>query len=127
MTSGGYGQMCENVLVSCRVSCKAVASQKEKARRNSLLRRALRCRGDWIRTSDLLNPILWAEVAPSRRMSQMQAFWWFTNSTLHTLYADHSRKPTICPHFPGFSLPNPARMPAPDRTPVPCWCSPSQE
>jgi hypothetical protein len=32
------------------------------------------CRGDWIRTSDLLNPILGVKAAPSRRMSQMQAF-----------------------------------------------------
>src|SRR5437867_3577950 len=31
-------------------------------------------RGDWIRTSDLLNPVLWVEAATSRRMSQMQAF-----------------------------------------------------
>ena len=31
-------------------------------------------RGERIRTSDLLNPILWAEAAPSRRISQMQAF-----------------------------------------------------
>jgi hypothetical protein len=31
-------------------------------------------RGDWIRTSDLLNPILWVKAAPSRRMSQVQAF-----------------------------------------------------
>ena len=30
---------------------------KRKARRNSLLCLAFRCRGDWIRTSDLLNPI----------------------------------------------------------------------
>src|SRR5262249_28305228 len=26
------------------------------------------CRGDWIRTSDLLNPILWVKAAPSRRI-----------------------------------------------------------
>jgi hypothetical protein len=63
------------------------------------------CRGDWIRTSDLLNPILWAKAALSRRMSQMQAFWRLTDSTLHTVYADHSRKSTIRPHFPGFSVP----------------------
>ena len=43
--------------VSCRVSCKAVSSLKEEARQNSKSWRALRCRGDWIRTSDLLNPI----------------------------------------------------------------------
>ena len=34
-----------------------------------------RNRGDWIRTSDILNPILSAEAATSRRISQMQAFW----------------------------------------------------
>jgi hypothetical protein len=36
---------------------KGFTDQLQKARRNFLLRRALRCRGDWIRTSDLLNPI----------------------------------------------------------------------
>src|SRR5262249_36841553 len=44
------------------------------------------CRGDWIRTSDLLNPILGDKAGSSRRMSQMQAFWRLTDSTLHTLY-----------------------------------------
>src|SRR6516164_4348861 len=83
MTSGGYGQMCENVLVSCRVSCKAVASWKEKARRNSLLRRALRCRGDWIRTSDLLNPI--QERAPPKLRKVLQ-FQLLCVSTLSIVY-----------------------------------------
>jgi hypothetical protein len=59
-----------------------------------------------------LNPILWVKAAPSRRMSQMQAFWRLTDFTLHKVYADHNRKSTIRPHFPGFSLPNPARIPA---------------
>jgi hypothetical protein len=70
----------------------------------------LRCRGDWIRTSDLLNPILWVKAARSRRMSQMQAFWWFTNSTHHTIYADSSRESKSCPYFPGLSLPKPAHL-----------------
>jgi hypothetical protein len=60
----------------------------KKACRKLLLRQALRCRGDWIRTSDLLNPILWAEAAASRRISQMQAFWRLTDFTLPTLYAN---------------------------------------
>src|SRR6516164_1898714 len=42
-------------------------------------------------------------------MSQMQAFWRLTDSTLYTIYADSRGEPTICPHFPGFSLPKPAR------------------
>src|SRR5215472_12230464 len=62
-------------------------------------------RGDWIRTIDLLNPIFRVKSASSRRMSQMQAFWRLTDSTLHTLYADLSRKSTILPRFPGFSVP----------------------
>jgi hypothetical protein len=69
-------------------------------------------RGDWIRTSDLLNPILWAEAATSRRISQMQAFWRLTDSTLHTVYADHSRKSTNRPHFTGFSVPKRAHVSA---------------
>src|SRR5262245_25535078 len=40
-----------------RVSCKAVSSQKEATRQNLKSWRVLQCRGDWIRTSDLLNPI----------------------------------------------------------------------
>ena len=47
---------------------------RKKGRRNLLLRQPLQCRGDWIRTSDLLNPILGVKAASSRRMSQMQAF-----------------------------------------------------
>jgi hypothetical protein len=43
-------------------------------------------------------------------MSQMQAFWRLTDSTLHTLYADHSRKSTIRPCFPGFSVPKRAHL-----------------
>jgi hypothetical protein len=39
-----------------------------KARHNFLLRRALRCRGDWIRTSDLLNPI--QELTQPNRLTQ---------------------------------------------------------
>jgi DNA invertase Pin-like site-specific DNA recombinase len=65
-------------------------------------------RGDWIRTSDLLNPILRVKAASSRRISQMQAFWWFTNSTHHKVYADSSGESTSCPYFPGLSLPKPA-------------------
>ena len=34
-----------------------VYRRKDKGCRNFLLRQPLRCRGDWIRTSDLLNPI----------------------------------------------------------------------
>src|SRR5437660_6513273 len=64
------------------------------------------------RPSDLLNPILGVKVASSRRMSQMQAVWRLTNSILHTVYADRSRKSTVCPYFPGFSLPNPAHLDA---------------
>src|SRR5262249_19189282 len=71
---------------------------------------SLRCRGDWLRTSDLLNPIFRVKAASSRRMSQMQAFWRLTDSTLHTLYADHSRKSTNSPHFPGFSVPKRAHF-----------------
>jgi hypothetical protein len=48
---------------------------KEKTRQNLRAWRVLQCRGDWIRTSDLLNPILGDKAASSRRMSQMQAFW----------------------------------------------------
>ena len=77
----------------------------KKPRCNWLLQRGLQGRGDWIRTSDLLNPILRVKAASSRRISQMQAFWRLTDSTLHTLYADHSRKSTILPQFPGFSVP----------------------
>ncbi len=67
-------------------------------------------RGDWIRTSDLLNPILGVKVGSTRRISQVQAFWKLTVSTHHTFYADYSRKPLVFPHFPGFSLPKPARI-----------------
>src|SRR5262245_25744896 len=59
---------------------KPASGGKNKARRNLLSRRALRCRGDWIRTSDLLNPI----KAVSRRKSPEK-----TNApaltTFHTL------------------------------------------
>jgi hypothetical protein len=82
----------------------------KKPRCNLLLQRGLQCRGDWIRTSDLLNPILRVKAASSRRISQMQAFWWFTNSTHHRFYADSSGKPTISPHFPSFSLPKPSHI-----------------
>jgi integrase len=68
------------------------------------------CRGDWIRTSDLLNPILGVEAAPSRRISQMQAFWRLTDSTLRTIYADPSRESTNRPHFPGYTVPKRARL-----------------
>lgn len=63
------------------------------------------CRGHWIRTSDVLNAIYGFEAAPSRRMSQMQAFWRLTDFTLRTVCADHSRESTNWPHFPGFSVP----------------------
>src|SRR5262249_4641209 len=102
-------KLAEKCRVSCRISCKVVSSRKKKTRQNLKCWRAFCCRGDWIRTSDLLNPILWVKVAPSRRIPQMQAFWRLTDFILHTLYADHSGKSTICPHFPGFSLPKPAR------------------
>jgi hypothetical protein len=42
----------------------------------------------------------------------MQAFWRLTDSTHHTVYADSSRESTICPHFPGFSLPKRAQLDA---------------
>ena len=41
----------------CKNCCKGVYQNEKKTRRNLLLQRALRCRGDWIQTSDLLNPI----------------------------------------------------------------------
>src|SRR5262249_27049622 len=85
---------------------------EKKASRNLSFRLALRCRDDWIRTSDLLNPILWAEAATSRRISQMQAFWRLTDSTLHTVYADRSRESTFRPYFPGFCVPKRAHIPA---------------
>src|SRR5262245_5270822 len=105
--------MAEKCRVSCRLSCKAVSSQKEETRQNSKSWRVLCCRGDWIRTSDLLNPIFRVKAAPSRRMSQMQAFWRLTDYALHTLYADHSGKSTISPHFPGFSVPKRAHVQSP--------------
>jgi hypothetical protein len=82
----------------------------KKPRRNLLLQRGLQCRGDWIRTSDLLNPIFRVKSASSRRISQMQAFWRLTDSTLHTLYADHGGNSTISPHFPFFSVPKRAHF-----------------
>jgi hypothetical protein len=69
-----------------------------------------RSRCDWIRTRDVLNPIIRVKVAPSRRISQVQAFWRLTDSTLHTLYADHSRKSMNSPHFPDFSVPERAHF-----------------
>jgi hypothetical protein len=57
-----------------------------------------------------VNPILRVEATPSRRISQMQAFWRLTDSTAYTLYADRSRKSTICPQFPGFSVPKRAHL-----------------
>jgi len=42
-------------------------------------------------------------------MSQMQAFWRLTDSTLYTLYADRTRKSTNSPHFAGYSVPKRAR------------------
>jgi hypothetical protein len=67
-------------------------------------------RGDRIRTIDLLNPIFRVKAASSRGMSQMQAFWRLTESTLHTLYADRSRESMICPCFPGLSVPKRAHL-----------------
>jgi hypothetical protein len=102
-------------LDSFRPRNKPLPPQKLKSRRQSHLQPTTgfdvtSCRGDWIRTSDLLNPIFRVKAAPSRRMSQMQAFWRLTDSTLHTLYADHSRKSTIRPCFPGFSVPKRAHV-----------------
>ena len=57
-----------------------------------------------------LNLIFGCEAAPSRRISQMQAFWRLTNTTLQTIYADHSGKSTISPHFPGYSVPKRAHF-----------------
>jgi hypothetical protein len=94
-------QLCPVVGTGCRTG--------KKASRNCLLRLALRCRGDWIRTSDLLNPIFRVRGASSRRMSQMQAFWRLTDFTLRTVYADHRWKTTFSPHFPGFSVPKRAQ------------------
>jgi hypothetical protein len=71
----------------------------------------LRSRIIWVAKAQArLNPILRAEAAASRRISQMQAFWRLTGFTVHTLYADHSQKSTICPHFPGFSVPKRAHL-----------------
>ncbi len=98
--------------VYCRVYCISIIGQKARADATYCHISPCVSRGDWIRTSDLLNPILGGEAAPSRRMSQVQAFWRLTDSTHPTVYADHRRKSTICPHFPGLSLPNPARIPA---------------
>src|SRR5262245_59747556 len=88
-----------------------VASGNSEKKRGRLSRGGNRpaYRGDWIRTSDLLNPILEVEVSPARRIHQVQAFWRLMDSTYHTFYADYSRNPAVFPHFSGFSLPNPAR------------------
>jgi hypothetical protein len=53
---------------------RLVSSDKKKARQKLRFWRAWQCRGDWIRTSDLLNPILGVEAASSRRIPQVQAF-----------------------------------------------------
>jgi hypothetical protein len=43
-------------------------------------------------------------------MSQTQASWRLTDSTIHPFYADHSQKPMIPTHFPSFSVPKLARF-----------------
>jgi integrase len=84
------------------------SSDKRKGRLSSTDNRPS-CRGDWIRTSDLLNPIFPVKSASSHRMSQMQAFWRLIDFTLRTVYPDSSSKSTICPQFPGFSVPKRAQ------------------
>jgi hypothetical protein len=49
--------MGRNAAICCKDCCKRVNQKEKKDRRNSLSQRALQCWGDWIRTSDLLNPI----------------------------------------------------------------------
>ena len=53
-----------------------------KGRRNSRLRQPLQCRGDWIRTSDLLNPI--QELA-GRKIARASRFTAYSSHTSHTL------------------------------------------
>jgi hypothetical protein len=43
-------------------------------------------------------------------MSQVQTLWRLTDFTFFTLYADHGGKTTNRAHFPGYSLPKPARF-----------------
>ena len=55
----GY-RVVRNGRISARNSAPGVGmspKMEKKASRDWLLRLALQCRGDWIRTSDLLNPI----------------------------------------------------------------------
>ena len=66
----------------CKNCCKGVYRQRKGARRNSLLRRALQCRGDWIRTSDLLNPI---QAVAGRKIARASPFAAYRPHTSHIL------------------------------------------
>src|SRR5262249_62296447 len=57
----------------------------KKARRNLLSRRALQCRGDWIRTSDLLNPIQEGGSPEMRKVIHFQIVRHSTHSTFYTV------------------------------------------
>ena len=64
----GY-RVVRNGRISARNSAPGVGTSPQdvkKASRNLLSRLALQCRGDWIRTSDLLNPIRGGESKKSR-------------------------------------------------------------
>ena len=54
----------------------------KKASRNLLSRLALQCRGDWIRTSDLLNPI---QKVAGRKIARARRFTAYRSHTSHIL------------------------------------------
>jgi hypothetical protein len=57
---------------------------KKEARHNFLLRQALRCRGDWIRTSDLLNPIQQVLAPKDAKTGRISTY---SSHIFHTLHA----------------------------------------
>jgi len=74
---------CREIANGCAWHIQAVAGTfpasklpgKVKGHLDLWFRGPLNYRSDWIGTSDLLYPIYRVKAGPSRRMSQMQAFW----------------------------------------------------
>jgi hypothetical protein len=96
-----------NGRVSARNSAPGVGTSPQdtkKARRNFLLRRALQCRGDWIRTSDLLNPIQEAIQRNCQPMQQIRQH----HFQFAPAFAPAIRKSTFRPS-PASSPPCPPR------------------
>jgi hypothetical protein len=86
----GY-RVVRNGRISARNSAPGVGTSPQdakKARRNLLSRRALRCRGDWIRTSDLLNPIQRGEA---KKGQSSRGFQGIGGPMLPTVYAQSHR------------------------------------